>query len=386
MEKLYPWRTGAITEILSNCLVYATNIDKALKNSFKSSPKLGKKDRVFITEHSYNILRHLYAHSSTDLSDAIYTYFEDRGFDVSRMERGPNTVDLDPDEYDGRYSVPVWVLKEFSNNNDESVVESVFEALNQRKHAFIRINTNEISVEDFLAILEKENILATKQDEDATCLAISEECIVALSQSEYYNRGYYEYQDFASQSLINHVWPHIEEAKAILDLCAGEGGKSVQLAQAFPAEDRFAYDIVSDKTKHLKRRFERFKNTKCPSVLSKEELNDKNDFDFILIDAPCSGTGTFGRLPTQKHHLTEKHFDDMQRIQKQLLTNASDKVLDGGFIAYSTCSILSKENQQQVQSFLTDKQNYTLITEKQILPTSEHDGLYVALMQKSKSK
>ncbi len=382
MEKLYPWRTGAITEILSSCLVYATNIDKALKNSFKSSPKLGKKDRVFITEHAYNILRHLYSNQCTDLNEVIFTYFENNGYDVSRMESGQTTLELDPEEFDSRFSVSKWVLNEFAASNNDKVVESVFEALNHRKQAFIRVNTNEISVQDFLDILSKGEIHFTSQNADSTCLLISEESIVALSQSDNYNRGYYEYQDLASQSLIEHVLPFISDSKAVLDLCAGEGGKSVQIAQSFKSSDRFAYDIVSDKTKHLKRRFERFKNTDCPNILSKDELKAKNDFDLILIDAPCSGTGTFGRLPTQKYHLTEKHFNDMQKVQKQLLNDASAKVLDEGFIAYSTCSILNKENQQQVELFLNANDNFKLITEKQILPTTDHDGLYVALLQK----
>lgn len=381
MEKLYPWRIGAINEILSNCLVYSTNIDKALKTCFKSSTKLGKKDRTFITEHTFNILRNLYQHECSDLNEAIEKYFDSKGFDLERLDAIPNTLSLDTDDFNSQYSVPNWVLQEFSNDNEAEVVETVFGALNHRKQAFIRVNTNEVVAKEFLETLKTENIAVVSNNEAATSLTIAEDCIVALSKSDNYNRGYYEYQDLGSQSLLDHILPTVKESKSILDLCAGEGGKSVQLAQHFLDAERFSFDIVSDKTKHLKRRFERFKNTKCPVILSKEELKEKNDFDFVLIDAPCSGTGTFGRLPSQKYHLTERHFEEMQRTQQHLLEDASNKIVDGGFLAYSTCSILNKENQVQVQNFLEKNTKFTLITEKQFLPTNEHDGLYVALMQ-----
>lgn len=383
MEKLYPWRIGAINEILGNCLVYATNIDKALKDHYKSSPKLGKKDRVFITEHSFNILRNLYKNDCTDLDEAIEKYFEAKGFDVSRIVASESGVSLNPNKFDSVFSTPNWVIGEFSRDNDKDVTEKVFHALNHRKQAFIRVNTNEISVEDLVSNLNEAGIVTTTNSESKNCLTVAEESTVALSQTDNYNRGYFEYQDLASQSLLEHILPFIGDANSILDLCAGEGGKSVQLAQLFPDADKYAYDIIADKTKRLKRRFDRFKNTKCPIILSSEELSEKGNFDFILIDAPCSGTGTFGRLPTQKYHLTEKHYIKMQSIQKQLLEDATSKVVDKGFIAYSTCSILRSENQTQIQDFLKENEDFTLIAEKQFLPSNEHDGLYVALLQKA---
>lgn len=383
MEKLYPWRIGAINEILGNCLVYATNIDKALKDYYKSSPKLGKKDRVFVTEHAYSILRNLYQYSNTDLDAVVKQYFENKGYDVSRVNESFNNIPLKPQNYNSDYSVPNWVLNEFSSENDSDVVKTVFSALNHRKQAFIRVNTNEISVDALTDLLKTSTITVVTHPEMPTCLTIDEESTVALSQSDNYNRGYYEYQDLASQSLLNHILPFVNQSKSILDVCAGEGGKSVQLAQFFNDSERFAFDIVADKTKRLKRRFDRFKNTKCPVILSVEQLNEKNNFDLILIDAPCSGTGTFGRLPTQKYHLTEKHFEKMQTTQQQLLEDASVKVDANGFIAYSTCSILHNENQVQIETFLSNHPEFKLVTEKQCLPSNEHDGLYVALLQKS---
>jgi 16S rRNA (cytosine967-C5)-methyltransferase len=383
MEKLYPWRIGALTEVLSSCLEYGTNIDRALKSCFKSSPKLGKKDRLFITEHGYRILRNLYCYAEVDLNGVIQKYFHTAGFDTNRLVLGENGVALELENFNAQYSIANWVYREFSDGCNSLQLESVFTALNERKRAYIRVNSNEVSVTKFEKLLDESNIGFTRDIEYETLFEIDADSVVALSQTDFYNRGYFEYQDKASQGLLEHILPYTKGASSFLDLCAGEGGKSVQFAQLRGEVKRYAYDIVLDKTKRLTRRFERLKNTQCPKVLSEEELKQLGDIDLVLIDAPCSGTGTFGRLPSQKYQLTEQHYTKMQQVQRQLLNESAKKISDRGFIAYSTCSILDKENQQQVQSFLSENENFSLVTEKQFLPTKKHDGLYVALLQRN---
>lgn len=383
MEKLYPWRIGAIEEVISNCLVYATNIDKALKQCFKNAPKLGKKDRLFITEHAYSVIRNLYAHGSIDTQQAILKHFKSLGYDVSRLSFAGKAVQLSPEDYDAVFSVPNWLLESFVATNGEEGANLVFKALNARKQAYIRLNSNEISIENFSSTLGKEGIGFEESHDNQECLKIEQDSVVKLARTDLYNKGYFEYQDFASQNLISHVLPHLKSCQCFLDLCAGEGGKSVQLAQYFNDKVRYAYDIIPDKTKRLTRRFDRLKNTENPKVLTQEELALIQDLDCVLIDAPCSGTGTFGRLPVQKYHLSESHTEKMLTVQRSLLNDTVNRVISGGFTVYSTCSILRKENQGQVQQFLEDNPNFILVSEKQFLPTTDHDGLYVALLQKN---
>ena len=100
----------------------------------------------------------------------------------------------------------------------------------------------------------------------------------------------------------------------------------MQLAQYFNDKVRYAYDIIPDKTKRLTRRFDRLKNTENPKVLTQVELALIQDLDCVLIDAPCSGTGTFGRLPVQKYHLSESHTEKMITVQRSLLNDTVNRV------------------------------------------------------------
>ena len=163
---------------------------------------MGKKDRLFITEHAYSVIRNLYAHGSIDTQQAILKHFKSLGYDVSRLSFAGKAVQLSPEDYDAVFSVPNWLLESFVATNGEEGANLVFKALNARKQAYIRLNSNEISIENFSSTLGKEGIGFEESHDNQECLKIEQDSVVKLARTDLYNKGFFEYQDFASQNLI----------------------------------------------------------------------------------------------------------------------------------------------------------------------------------------
>lgn len=388
MEKLYPWRIGAILEVINACFSNAENIDVTLKSFFSDNKKLGKKDRVFIQTVCFDIVRHLASYTGSTINKKLEAYFVKQGFtnnDAKNALERFETIKFTLQDIEETYSFPLWLYNTIKEEwpND---FKSILNALNSSKQAYIRLNTVECNVVQIISLFEAANVsIEAVNNVSNASYIIDPLSINALNKTELYSKGYFEYQDLASQQLLFSCASKIELVPNanILDMCAGEGGKTVQLAQLYPKANLFVYDVLKRKLKRLDKRFQRLTKSKMPYILNDDEINDQNEkFDMILIDAPCSGTGTFGRLPVQKYFLKPADIKKYDDTQKELIEKASKKLKSRGYLIYSTCSILNRENSAQVYGFLERNASFVLVHKQQILPTQSHDGLFVALMQK----
>lgn len=169
-----------------------------------------------------------------------------------------------------------------------------------------------------------------------------------------YRKGWFEVQDEGSQLAAAMVGA--EAGKQVLDLCAGSGGKTLALAAAMTNKGQLH---ATDADKHrLAPIFERSKRAGTRNVQvhpSGSDLADlRGKMDSVLVDAPCSGSGTWRRHPETKWRLSERALEGRRAEQASLLREAAAFVKPGGLLAYVTCSLLAEENEEQVEAFVAD--------------------------------
>ena len=171
--------------------------------------------------------------------------------------------------------------------------------------------------------------------------------------------------------------------KKLLDLCAAPGGKSVLLSEKM---DKDAALVSADASeRRLQRLKENFKRMKISArIANAEEFSaEKDRFDFILADVPCSGTGSLRRRPDTLWRVSGRSSAELGGIQGKILEKAAALLAPGGALVYSTCSIEPEENSERVKLFLGKHPEFALEKESLIFPSKHNDGAFAALLKKS---
>ncbi|NBV28861.1 RsmB/NOP family class I SAM-dependent RNA methyltransferase [bacterium] len=212
-----------------------------------------------------------------------------------------------------------------------------------------------------------------------------------------FQRGYISYQDIASQSLIEAI-DKIEQPIHVIDACAAPGGKATALMKRWSTSHFTLTDNDEIRLDGMNANINRvFQNNSHEAKILNHDwttatLDEKADF--ILVDAPCSGTGVIRRHPDILWNKTVVDLIKSSNIQKKILQNASSCLKSRGYLLYSTCSLSSIENDEVVKDFLSN--NLDFKTEPftlsrgvrtsygiQIIPSNEQDGLYYCLLRKN---
>ena len=173
-----------------------------------------------------------------------------------------------------------------------------------------------------------------------------------------FQKGWFEVQDEGSQIVADLVLP--EEGDQVLDYCAGGGGKTLAMSAAMHNKGQVhAYD--SDR-RRLAPIIERLKRAGTRNVQVHDERNAlltlRGKFDKVLVDAPCTGTGTWRRRPDTKWRLTQKNLDERTSQQQEALAQAGEFVRPGGSLFYVTCSVLPEENEVQINRFASQNPDF----------------------------
>jgi 16S rRNA (cytosine967-C5)-methyltransferase len=187
--------------------------------------------------------------------------------------------------------------------------------------------------------------------------------------------GLVEVQDEGSQLIALACDP--KDGERILDLCAGAGGKSLALAAAAPQASILASDSNRVRLSKLAPRAERAGASIQTRLLSPprelEELEDwRGKADLVLVDAPCSGSGTWRRNPEGRWRLTPERLERLIEVQQRLLQMGAELVKPGGRLVYAVCSILSREGAGQIERFLRDRSSW--ISEESPIAGGRPDG------------
>jgi len=194
----------------------------------------------------------------------------------------------------------------------------------------------------------------------------------------------------AAASIPAQLFTNVQ-GKRVADLCAAPGGKTAQLIHR--GAQVVAFDVSEKRAEKLKENLQRLNLMATIQVADILDLTETETFDAVLLDAPCSATGTLARHPEIKYHRKLEDIGRLAELQKQLLEKAVQAVKTGGEIVFSTCSLQPEEGDEVVQSVLdsvevikpTDERWKSFLTpfgSLRILPLNGYDGFYACLMRK----
>lgn len=253
----------------------------------------------------------------------------------------------------------------------------VMEALRHRAPVFLRVNLARVGVDDAVAALAAEGIRASPHPLAKTALEVTENKR-KIQTSAAYAQGLVELQDAASQAVVDLL--PLAPGLRVLDYCAGGGGKTLAMAARAPIL-AFGHDIDPFRMRDLPTRAARAGTS--VTLLATAELARAAPFDLVLVDAPCSGSGSWRRAPEAKGRLTPERLADLTRLQGEILSAASRFVAPGGVLAYATCSLLNAENRMQVLDFLAAVPSWQLVAERRLTPKDGGDGFFIAILRRN---
>lgn len=394
----------AVVEGMDRIFNQGQYADKAIERLLKSDKRWGKRDRGFVAGTLYDIVRYkrLYA----EIAGVAEPYSAADSYQMFAVWAVLNEIPLpDWDEFGGidenavrqnyknlsdqrafRESVPDWLDTMGSDSLGADFWEEELKALNKEAPVVLRANKLKVNPSDLLESLSGEGIEALPLPEYPDALQLEKRANVFRTQA--FRDGWFEVQDASSQKVVPFLG--VEPGMRVVDSCAGAGGKTLHLAAEMKNKGQIiAMDLYEGKLAELKRRARRAGafNIETRLISSQKVVKRlKHSVDRLLIDAPCSGLGVLRRNPDAKWKLQPEFLENLQKTQQEILRNHSNMVRPGGRMVYATCSILPKENADQVARFLKSEegQSFNLLKEEHIYAsTSGYDGFYMALLERN---
>lgn len=258
---------------------------------------------------------------------------------------------------------------------------SELDALRQRAPLDVRVNTLLTTLPEARAALLAEGIDTQPVAASATALRLLPGA--ALLNTAAFRDGWVEPQDAASQAIA--CFADAQPGETVLDFCAGAGGKTLALAAAMANEGHLlAHDIDPRRMSALPERANRARATLIRQV-SRGQV-EAASCDRVLVDAPCSGSGSWRRDPLGKWRLTPERLEQLGTAQEQALEQAARFVRPGGTLTYATCSVLPIENTRQVTEFLAKMPDFLLEDTLSLWPARDAtDGFYGAQLRRTKT-
>lgn len=367
-------------------------LDHVLAAAFEENPKWGRRDRSFIAETVFEVVRWRRAlgflADSEEANAMCAAQWVRMGYDIpawwtfkglQAAEMTARETDLAAQPRAVRESIPDW-LDALGAAELGAAWDVEIAALNQRAPVYLRVNT--LKTTRVLAIewLATCNVAAGEVPglPDALVLAPGKALPKPLRAD-----GRVEIQDAGSQLIAPLVDP--QPGERIIDACSGAGGKALHLAALMGNEGRvFGMDVDGKKLAELERRAKRAGATclKSKPILATTSVDFGAIADRLLIDAPCSGLGTLKRQPDLKWRLKPAQLERARAIQQELLATYPAMLRPGGRLVYATCSILPSENRAAVDSLL-ERGGFTLVEECPVSPAATgFDGFYAAALVK----
>tara|TARA_B100000768_G_scaffold55104_1_gene53613 strand:- start:4103 stop:5314 length:1212 start_codon:yes stop_codon:yes gene_type:complete len=389
----------AVIKVLDGVFNQDLYADKTIEKILKQDKRWGSRDRGFIAETSYEIVRwkRLYLEIAEVKKPFNYRNLW-RVFSVWAILKGiilPNWKEFEDTpnrrikgKFDKlskirkfRESVPDWIDDLASKEMGEKKWEKEIAELNKMAPVILRTNTLKVNILELQKILLGEDILTDQVMGHPDALLLRERS--NLFKKDSFQKGLYEIQDASSQLVAPFL--NIEPGMKICDICAGAGGKSLHLSALSKNKGQIiAMDIYKHKLAQLKKRAKRNGAFNIETKLienNKSIKRLKGKIDRLLIDAPCSGLGVLRRNPDSKWKLQPDFLNKIKNTQLEILKQYSTLIKSNGKIVYATCSILPSENEYQIKNFLDSKEGekFKLEEEKKISPlNSGFDGFYMA--------
>jgi 16S rRNA (cytosine967-C5)-methyltransferase len=377
--------------------------DKVIQQLLKRDKRWGSRDRAFVAETTYEIVR--WKRLYTEIAEVKEPYDRDnlwRIFAVWATLRGVKLPDWKYFEdtpqrkIKGRFdelskirkfkeSIPDWLDALGEKELGKAIWTKEIAALNEQADVVLRVNTLKTTKEQLQSELFDLDFDTEILNDYPNALKLKERANVF--QTDAFKNGFFEVQDASSQLVAEFL--NVEPGMRVVDACAGAGGKTLHIASLMENKGQIiALDIYGNKLNELKRRAKRngafnIETRAIETTKVIKKLYDKADR--VLIDAPCSGLGVLRRNPDAKWKLQPEFIENIKKTQQEILQQYSKIVKPGGQLVYATCSILPSENQNQVDTFLTSEfgKDFIFVKDKKVLShKSGYDGFYMALIER----
>lgn len=388
-----------VIEVLDTIFNQGAYADRALEALLKKNRQWGSRDRGFVAETVYDIVRwkRIYA----KISGARPSFPQEdlyRMFAVWAILKGhdlPDWPEFSKVREEGvragyeklsairkyRESVPDWMDELGEESLGEELWTQELEALNRQAPVVLRVNTLKTSREVLGKELLGEGFPTMAVEGYPDALVLEERGNVFRTGA--FRKGMFEVQDAASQMVARFL--EVTPGMRVIDACAGAGGKTLHLSALMQNRGQLlAMDIYPAKLAELRKRAKRAgaHNIETRQIDTSKVIKRLRDSaDRVLIDAPCTGLGVLRRNPDAKWKLQPEFLEEVTATQQELLQKYSKMVRPGGTLVYATCSILPMENELQVASFLQSEagEGFSLAGEATLLASREgFDGFYMA--------
>ncbi|MFA6456032.1 MAG: methyltransferase domain-containing protein [Bacteroidota bacterium] len=384
---------GHVLELYSEVIVSLKPADRHIDYFFRARKYLGSKDRRFIAETVYGMLRHkkriewilAEAQKGSDhrYRCAAYLLFEKK----VTPEDLSTEIDLPTDDITAiarqaavepalssgiettatTYSLQEWMVKEWTLQFGVETVGPLCATLNAQAPMTIRVNTIKTSREECQRILQGEGLETDLAEYSPMGLHLKRR--TNLFQLKAFKDGLFEVQDEGSQLLALLVDP--KPGAKVIDACAGAGGKALAMAAIMKNRGEiFALDTHSFRLEELRKRIRRsgVDSIRAKVIQVGEVIESlSGTADVVLVDAPCTGTGTIRRNPGMKWTVTEEMVEELHAKQSAILSLNARYVKPGGRLVYATCSLMKHENDDVVERFLTDHSEFEIVPPGSVL-------------------
>lgn len=260
-----------------------------------------------------------------------------------------------------RYSMPVWILKQWLTCYEKETVECMLEDFLKEKPTTIRCNLNVMSKEKLAEALEKEGVHVESHPYLPYALWISD--YDYLADLETFQKGAFYVQDISSM-LVAHI-ADPKEGDFIIDVCAAPGGKSLHMAELLrgtghvEARDLTDYKVGLMQENILRSGISNMEAVKWDATILDEASVEKADI--VVADLPCSGLGVLGRKTDLKYKMTQEMQKELVALQREILSKVQSYVKRDGILIYSTCTIHAEENIENVHWFLKEYPQFELV-------------------------
>lgn len=359
--------------------------EKALTTWARKSRFAGSKDRAAIRDHVFDILRNWRSTAALGGAETgrgrVLGRLRQTGEDPSLVFSGTGyglDILTDAEQAAGQTPVgaaaadlPDWLFSLFVNELPGDAPATA-EALRHRAQVYLRVNTIKANRGTAQAALADDGIQTVPHPLSDTALEVTANAR-RVSQSTAFRSGLVELQDVASQAVVEAL--PLDPGMRVLDYCAGGGGKTLAMAAYLngPVE---AHDANPRRMSDLPQRAAR------AGADVRVVPAPKGLYDLVLCDAPCSGSGSWRRAPDGKWRLTPDSLDRLTQVQADILDKAVACVASDGVLAYATCSVLRRENEDQINGFLQRHPDWVCTQEGRFGLVQGGDGFFLAILKR----
>ncbi len=422
-------RVQSTIQIIEKIMTSRVPMDSVCGDFFRTRRYIGSKDRAAIVEMVYGIMRHMarlsfildtqkcektprfFALAYLLLTQEPLNRIRDL-FDGSKY--GPDKLDEDEAAFIDNYKIPDFpeAIEVECPPEHENELRAIFgdnfaaemKAMLEPATLDLRVNLANSNLEKVMKFLEADNVITHPTPYSPWGLRCESKAF--LSRTKAMAKGWIEIQDEGSQliALACDAKPGMQ----VLDYCAGAGGKTLALAGSMQNKGRIvAMDIEA---RRLEKSRPRFRKAGVADIIEVRPISDeknrkwlrrqKETFDIVLCDVPCSGTGTWRRNPDMRWRTYGPSLEELTVIQGEILEKVAHTLKPGGKLVYATCSLLRAENENQIEKFLEKYPEFKLRELKDMWPRSDAipctgsvmrlsphqhqtDGFFAAVLQKT---